>query len=310
MKVPVKALSVLGKIGRVLKAKSPQIAMVVGGVTSVAALVEAVKQTPKAIEIIENHKAKLDKFKTALEVATKEENYGVAEYKRDVFGLCGRTGIQLVKVYAIPLAMEATSLFCFFSAHRIMSNRNKTLAASLAAATDAYNAYRSKVVEAIGEEKEEQIRLGLKNEKVSTEVTDEKTGKTKVVSNRITSFDPKNLGPYEILWQEGDPGFDQSEELRTRFVENIAGEWTKWIYELKLKDYVHLHEITRYFIGDEEARKRPLHRVAGFQQTDLDQAVIIRRRLVEVWDEDHKFYHDGEILTFNVQGSIAEEYTS
>ena len=308
MKVPTKLVSTLGKVGRALKAKSPQIAMGVGAITSVVAVVEAIKQTPKAMEVIEAHKEEAESYKHALEIATEEENYGVAEYRRDLIGLCGRTGIKIAKIYAIPAVMELTSLACFFGAHKIMSQRNQTLAAALAATTDAYNAYRNKVIEAIGEEKEEKIRLGLKDEKVQTEITDEKTGKSKIITNRITSFDPKDLGPYDILWQEGDPGYDQSEELRNAFASNIAKEFTNWIYDVRTKDNIPLYEITKYFNGDLVARSRQLHMIAGYKQTDKDQAVIIKRRPVEVWDKDHKFYHEGEVLSFNVQGSLVPDY--
>lgn len=304
MKIPSKATAVAMKIFGKVKQYSPQIMMITGAVTSVAAIVETVRQTPKAMDILEEHKKELATYKQVLEEHSDE--YSEEDYKKDSMALCVRTGGKLVKTYAMPLAMEITSLLCFFGAHKVMNDRNKTLSIALATATDAYNSYRNKMIEALGEEKEEQIRLGTTSEKVTKEITCE-DGKVKKVTEKITSFDPANLGPYDILWVEGDPGFDQSEELRNFFKANVANTWTKIIFEEKLRDKVPLAEITKFFKESKEAYKNDLHIVAGYNQTDADQAVIIRSRNVEVKQPDG-FYLDGEVLSFNVQGSIVPTF--
>ncbi len=306
MKVPAKAMAMVGNVGRAIKAKAPQIAMGVGVVTSVLALVEAVKQTPKAIDIIEDHKEELAKCKEALEVG--DENFGMREYKINVYRTCGHTALRLAKTYAIPVAMEATSLFCFFGAHKIMTERNKLLSAALATATDAYSSYRNKVIEAIGEEKEEQIRLGTSTEKMTTEVTDEK-GKVKSVTKKINTVKRGNLGPYDILWEPGDPGYDQDETFRTYKVQQVMDIWNKMIYEDKNRDKVPLAEIVKSFKTQLEAYSNPLHIVAGYQQSDDDKAVLIKMRDVMISDpENPNMYTDATILSFNVQGSIVPEY--
>lgn len=306
MKVPAKAMAMIGNVGRAIKAKSPQIAMGVGVVTSVLALVEAVKQTPKAIDIIEDHKEELAKCKEALEIG--DENFGMREYKINVYRTCGHTALRLAKTYAVPVVMEATSLFCFFGAHKIMTERNKLLSAALATATDAYNSYRNKVIEAIGEEKEEQIRLGTSTEKMTTEVIDEK-GKVKSVTKKINTVKRGNLGPYDILWEPGDPGYDQDETFRNYKVQQVMDIWNKMIYEDKNRDKVPLAEIVKSFKTQLEAYSNPLHIVAGYQQSDDDKAVLIKMRDVMISDpENPNMYTDATVLSFNVQGSIVPEY--
>jgi len=300
IKVPTKAVNMaINLLGKV-KQYSPQIMMAVGAATSVAAVVEAVKQTPKAIDILEEHKKELETFKEVLD--EKPEQYQVADYKKDTYALCIRTGLKLTKTFAMPMIMEAASLICFFGAHKIMSNRNKTLSVALATMTDAYNSYRNKMIEALGEEKEEQIRLGTTKDKITKEITD-KSGEVKKVTERIDVVDPSNIGPYDILWVEGDPGFDQSEELRTLYKANVADMWTKFIYETKVRDKVPLAEITKYFKDNKEAYSNELHIVAGYKQSDDDKRVIIRSKNVEV-KQPNGLYLDGEVLSFNVQGSI------
>jgi hypothetical protein len=300
IKVPTKAVNMaINLLGKV-KQYSPQIMMAVGAATSVAAVVEAVKQTPKAIDILEEHKKELETFKEVLD--EKPEQYQVADYKKDTYALCIRTGLKLTKTFAMPMIMEAASLICFFGAHKIMSNRNKTLSVALATMTDAYNSYRNKMIEALGEEKEEQIRLGTTKDKITKEITD-KSGEVKKVTERIDVVDPSNIGPYDILWVEGDPGFDQSEELRTLYKANVADMWTKFIYETKVRDKVPLAEINKYFKDNKEAYSNELNIVAGYKQSDDDKRVIIRSKNVEV-KQPNGLYLDGEVLSFNVQGSI------
>lgn len=304
MKIPTKASIVAVNALKKIKQYSPQIMMAVGTITSLAAVVEAIKQTPKASQIIEEHKDELKSYK---EVYDKQiRPYSEKEYKTDAYTLCARTGLKLAKTYAMPVAMEVTSLACFFGAHKVMSDRNRTLSVALATMTDAYNSYRNKVVEAIGEEKEEQIRLGTVTDKIQKEITDE-NGKTKKVTERITSFDPANLGPYDIIWMEGDKGYDQSEEIRNFYVSRIASMWNQIIYENKLRDKVPLAEITEYFKDINDAYGNDLHIVSGYQQSDDDQAVIIKSRQVMVKQPDG-YYLEGEVLSFNVQGSIVPTY--
>ena len=305
MKIPTKALAMLGNIGRAIKANSPQIAMAVGAVTSVLAVVEAIKQTPKAIDIIEDHKDQIEQCKKALELNV--ESYTIRDYKKDIYGICGRTGLKLAKTYALPVAMEAASLFCFFGAHKIMTERNKLLSAALATATDAYNNYRNRVIEAIGEEEEEKIRLGAETKKVETEVTDEK-GKVKKITQKVSAIN--NLGPYDIMWEPGDPGYDQNDQQRTYFVATVAQMWNHFIYEETVRDRVPLAEIVKSFKDQVEAYSNQLHIVAGYTQDDDDQSVIIKMRDVKVPcpEISPSAFRDATILSFNVQGSIVPAY--
>lgn len=305
MRFPTKAVAMLGNIGRAVKARSPQIAMAVGTVTSIFAIVEAVKQTPKAIDIIEDHKEQIATCKKALELNVEE--YTMRDYKKDIYGICGRTGLKLIKTYALPVAMEAASLLCFFGAHKIMTDRNKLLSAALASATDAYNNYRNKVIELYGEEADERCRLGGTVEEVVTETTDEK-GKTKKKTEKV--FTVHNLGPYDIMWEPGDPGYDQNEQQRVYFVSQVAQMWNHFIYEEKVRDRVPLAEIVKSFKDQVEAYSNQLHIVAGYKQDDDDQAVVIRMRDVQIPcpEISPNAFRDATILSFNVQGSIVPAY--
>lgn len=310
MNIPTNVIRMANKAVTTVKKYSPQIMMAIGAVTSVTAVVEAVKQTPKAIDILEEHKAQAAAEKEALAVG--DEKYGDREYKINISKLYISTAGKLAKTYAMPVAMEIASLLCFFNAHKIMSARNKQLAAALATVTDAYNSYRNKMIEVLGEEKEEQIRLGLEEEKITETIVDEATGKKKKVTSTIYSVDEDNLhlGPWDILWGEGDYNYDQSEEINDMTIVNIANSWTRMIYEYKAKPEIPLSRIIadKFVPENEVYTKYPNFMVNGYTQANKDQAVVISSRFVKIYHTDPetgiRTYRNGRVLTFNGDGNI------
>ena len=307
MNIPSSLVRVATRSIATVKKYSPQIMMAVGAVTSVAAVVEAVKQTPKALDILDEHKEQRDKIQEARDEYPEE--YSEQEYKKELAALYIRTGSKLGKTYLMPVIMEATSLLCFFNAHRIVSARNKQLAAALATVTDAYNSYRNKMIEELGEEREEQIRLGLESEKRKVDVTDPETGKVKKETKVINRFivGKSELGPWDILWTETDMNYDQSEELNDLTLNSIANTWSRLLYESNAHDEIPLTRITSKLLGENEAYKYANHLINGYTQANLDKRVIISSRNVEVVyrDEDgRELVKNGRILTFNGDGQL------
>jgi len=298
-------IRVANRVGGTIKKHSPQIMMAIGAITSVTAVVEAVKQTPKAMDILDEHKGKVEKCKEAL--ALNDADYTEDDYKKDLAGIYFNTGTKLGKAYIMPIVMETASLICFFSAHRIMCVRNKQLATTLAAATEAYNSYRNRMIEALGEEKEEQIRLGLEKEKRQIEVTDE-NGKVKKVNKEINVFDEEIgvLLPWQFLWCEDDINYDQSEELNDFTISCVASTFTNMIFGKNRRvDEMPAVRIVSKFIGEKKANKLRSFLYNGYTQANLDQQVIIDSQLVEVRyrDEDGNVrYKNGRILTLNGDG--------
>lgn len=311
MKIPTSVVRAAGNALSTIKKYSPQIMMAIGTISSVAAVVEAVKQTPRAMDILDEHKNE----KNSIEEARAEypEEYSDQEYKKELAGLYARTGLKLAKTYAMPVLMEATSLVCFHGAHRVMSNRNKVLAASLATMTDAYNSYRNKMIEALGEEKEEQIRLGLETEKEVKEVVDEVTGKKKKKTEAINVFRKgvSTLGPWDFLWEETGYNYDQSEELNDTTLRNITGNATRALYDkddhrrkmmsiaelignrLILMDDLYADDHYKNFISN------------GYTQNNLDRAVVAKSRRVKIYDDPFTdVFHYGRIITFNGDGPV------
>ena len=130
-------------VGRALKKRSPELltGIGIGGMLTTTFL--AVKATPKALLLIEQEKDKLDGAKL--------------------------TPIEMVKatwLCYIPAAVTGVvSIICLIGASATNSRRNAALAAAYTLSESAFKEYREKVVETIGEKKENAIRDEIAKDK-------------------------------------------------------------------------------------------------------------------------------------------------
>lgn len=145
--------SAVKKAGLTLSKHSPTILAVLGGTTSVSALVEAVRVTPNAMKDLEEMKPEtnLDKIKVA------------------------------GKHYIPAAIMELFALGCIFSSHKITLGRAAVISTLYTTSEEKLKEYQEKVIEKIGPKKEEQIRDDIAKDHV------EKTfdPKSKVIMNPI-----------------------------------------------------------------------------------------------------------------------------
>lgn len=130
-----------------VKANGPELLIGMGIAGMFSTTVLAVKATPKALELIEDEEDRLNKD------LNKREKIKVAW-----------------KPY-LPAAISfGLSTACLISANNLNARRNTALATACAISEKAFRDYSAKVVEVIGEEKEEEIR-----DKVSSDILN-KTG--------------------------------------------------------------------------------------------------------------------------------------
>lgn len=318
MKLPVKVTKFGNNVLTGLKKNSPKILFGIGIAASIGAFVEAIRETPKAIDALEDHKEMVAKCKEDLaankKVVVDENNetveyeYGPKEYKKDIFGIYVKTGGKLLKIYGPALALEAISITSFVFSEKIINEENRLLTSALEASVGGAIADRNKVREAIGEEAADKIFNGATEEKVTEEVVDE-DGKKKKVTKKVTVVDPNNFSAdYDILWMDGDPGWDPSPELRAYQVSSIAEYFNKILYEEGLVKTVSLNDVRKYFKKSDEAFTE-LGQIAGWDKDSDDHAVILRMREVSVPDpENPKFYNDAVIISPNISGSIVKSF--
>ena len=145
---------------------SPEILTGIGIAGMISTTVLAVKATPKALRLIEAEKEKRNN-------KIKEE---VKESGNNIVGLIDRISvIDTVKVAwkpFIPAAITGvTSIACIIGSNSVNLKRNAALATAYQLSTTALNEYKEKVVETIGEKKEETIRKAIAKDKVDKNPT-------------------------------------------------------------------------------------------------------------------------------------------
>ena len=123
---------------------SPAILTALGKTGMIGTTILAVKATPKALDLIENKKEELDKDKLTV-VETVKATW---------------------KCYAPAAVTCVTSAACLIGASSVHTKRNAALATAYKLSESALIEYRDKVVETIGEKKEQSVRDAIAKDHV------------------------------------------------------------------------------------------------------------------------------------------------
>lgn len=132
----------------VIDKRSPELLMGVGVAGMIATTVLAVKATPKAMALIEEEKLRRYK-ETDDDAITKVEAVKVAW-----------------KPYIPAVVTGAASVACIIGSTSVSGRRTAALAAAYQISETALSEYREKVVETIGEKKEQLVRDKIAKDKV------------------------------------------------------------------------------------------------------------------------------------------------
>ena len=164
---------------------APEILVGLGITGMIGGAILACKKTPKAQEIIAEHKEEREVINET-ELTEEEE-------RKKVGKLYVETGLKLAKNYASSATLMLTSAACILTGFGILKGRNASLLAAYNAATQAMTAYRERVKDAVGEEKEGMIFSDAKDEKVDHVTLDENgEPKTEKQKTRIFQSDDPN----------------------------------------------------------------------------------------------------------------------
>lgn len=131
-------------VGNKLSEHSPEILTGIGITGLLSTTVLAVKATPKALHLIDEK---------------KEENNTDELTNMEVVKTCW-------KCY-IPAAVTASvSVACLIGANSVNSKRNAVLATAYKLSESAFSEYKEKVIETIGEKKEEEVRDKIAKDRI------------------------------------------------------------------------------------------------------------------------------------------------
>lgn len=176
-----------------LKKHSPEICLAGGIISGVAATVVACKATLRADAILDAYaetKEKIEEAKREVESGEVEGlEYTEKDVKRDQMIAMRDMIFGFGKLYAPAIGLGALSIGLILTSYKIINGRFVGLMSAYTTLDEGFKKYRSRVVDAVGAEKEAEIRTGVKNKKGFVKETTD-TGEEKVVEKNVDQRDP------------------------------------------------------------------------------------------------------------------------
>lgn len=188
----------------VLRAKkqSPHIFFAAGVIGVAGSTVLACRATLKLEATLDDIKADIEKVKVTERLTEQEKSRVLMiKYARGV----GKLG----KLYGPTIILGTASISALAGSHVQMTRRNSALTATLALVTQAYDDYRIRVREELGEERELEIYRAIREEEVEID------GKKQMVQ----VGDPNRHSPYARCFDEASSEWQKSAEFNRIFIQ-------------------------------------------------------------------------------------------
>lgn len=227
MKVPAFAESGVHAVTRfahkqcaVISKHSPTILTGLGIAGMIGATVLASAATLHVGDILDEAKADFDKINQGIAIIEAGQvdasKYTKKDVANDRFLVYSRTARKLIALYGPAFLLGVTSIACLVQSHRILKSRNVALAAAYTGLDKAYQAYRARVREEFGEERDLEYSLGARHEEHT--YTDAETGQE--VTEEVLTIDPNEHSPYAKFFDEYNVNWTKSPENNLFFLQN------------------------------------------------------------------------------------------
>jgi len=127
---------------------------------------------------------------------------------KDMAYIYAKNSMSLVKLYAPAAVVGGVGILCLTGSHVQLTRRNNALTIAYAGLAKAYDEYRKRVREEVGEEREIELFHGVDTQ---TMKLDGKTIEAKIV-------DPNKLSVYSRIFDEGNANYRKDAELNRIFL--------------------------------------------------------------------------------------------
>lgn len=226
---------VLAPVNKIAHRHGPEILTGVGIVGGITAAVLGARATLRLEPVIDEMRENLSNVKElkrlSVEVAEVDE-YTPQDIARDRTAAYAKGTIQIVKLYAPAVSLGIASITCVLAAHGIMRRRNVALAAAYSAVEKSFSAYRKRVSDELGEEKDRDFARGF----TEVEKTDKKTGE----KTTVTTSDPNGISQYARFFDEGSSSWSKTPDYNLFFLKSQQNYFND---KLQSYGYVFLNEV-------------------------------------------------------------------
>lgn len=276
------------------KANAPTIMVTTGVIAMGAGAVLACNKTLALEEVLKPHATQLEEIEAG-------EGMGLEGYTKEVartdrVKVYTRVVRDSAKLYAVPGVLFFSGTALVFGGHRIMLQRNATLALAYTGLKKSFDAYRARVVNQWGSEADQAMMGGYHLEKV----TDPEGNEHTLVER---DWESAAMDPYNRVFGEGE----------TREWVDDLGANTMFIHNVQRSCNLLLDRQGHLYLSD-------VYKALGFPETDISRVVGWKVRhkpdgsrdipfvdfgLDKPHPDDWKYGRDKAIyLDFNCQGLI------
>lgn len=206
---------VVNAVGNFTQKNAPAVLTGAGLASGAACVGLTARGALKAKEAIDTYKESMDYIQKATELCP--ENYSDEDRKNDEIIVKTQLAVSMAKAIVPPVIAGGVSTACHIKSAVISNNRIAKLSNSLAiagtiiAAKEAETkAYRGRVAEVVGEEKELDLWYNRRTETVEVETIDEKTGEVKTKKKKVVVADGDEVS---FFFDENNKNFVHPEDL-------------------------------------------------------------------------------------------------
>lgn len=219
-KISTKVSKVAGRTGLVVRKHSPEILLAAGIVGFVGTVILASKATLKAKEVLEAHEKQVEEIEEAKFVAEErpdEYDYDEDAYKIDCRVQNLKTAGNLLKLYAPAIALGGLSIACMITSRNITHKRYLAAVSAYNAVSEAFQAYRKRVVDEYGDKLDKHFRYGTVYSSQTETDTDENGKKVK----KKIDVEETNLGKpsdVAVFFDSTNRNWDQNPNFSMMFL--------------------------------------------------------------------------------------------
>lgn len=175
---------------------SPEILTAVGVISTAAGAVLMCKSSLKVTDILEKHKKDAETIKKVEGDPEYDKEYSKKDALRDKTILFLRTGLSLARVYAPGVIIFGSGIACILAGHNVLSKRQAALGASFNSLSAAFDEYRDRVKQEVGEQKEKDIFMAPAIRSEESDKSDDDSEDEKDI------YKKQSLPKYTVLFDE------------------------------------------------------------------------------------------------------------
>ena len=282
------------------KKHAPEILTGVGIAGVVTGTVLACVATTKLEKTLEPHKKELEV------IHENKENCSEQEYRKNLARAYGKAAWSMAKLYGPSVLVETSAIGCLVGSHKILRNRNAALASAYTTLSSAFDAYKKRVANKLGEEAEKELRYDIQEEEIEEEYVDEK-GKQKKRKKAVKTIGEPEVSPYSRFYDQGQSGWSSDASANNVYLSGVQSYFND---RLRLRGYVFLNEVYEYL------NYAPIQegQYLGWYYDPDDETLhnCIDFGIYDIHDVQKRNFVNGVenvvLLDFNIDGNIVDRF--